>query len=299
MDTPTRTANARAIRALRLASSSVPPLPPLDHEKKPRQGCQDGDKRKRPRFSWPGLSRAGSRSTEPRAAHGAGNPAGALATAQAGSLATAAADEKRRSSRRIERQRPNCRTPGDLARADASQMTIAPRGAERPLAGTSARSISTTDQWTAASVSSSSRRCSLGRIKAWCWSSAAGCRAIFRTVRRCRLADAPATNRGGRPADRGALAGLRTRRRPGTSSIRQNLDPAAYARETGRRWPFTVLQTDADGDGLLRHWPAPDLGAVGKHHGYAFQWFALCGLISPSFMSGSKSSSASCGGPRP
>lgn len=66
----------------------------------------------------------------------------------------------------------------------------------------------------------------------------------------------------------------------GTSSIRQNLDPAAYAQEIGAPLlPLTVLQTDADADGLLRHWPAPDLG-VSKHHGYAFQWFALCALIS-------------------
>ncbi|HNJ84054.1 MAG TPA: SURF1 family protein, partial [Piscinibacter sp.] len=36
----------------------------------------------------------------------------------------------------------------------------------------------------------------------------------------------------------------------GTSSIRQNLDPAAYAREIGAPLlPLTVLQTDADGDG--------------------------------------------------
>ena len=31
-------------------------------------------------------------------------------------------------------------------------------------------------------------------------------------------------------------------------------------------------------DHLLRQWPAPAVD-VGKHHGYAFQWFALCALI--------------------
>ena len=31
-------------------------------------------------------------------------------------------------------------------------------------------------------------------------------------------------------------------------------------------------------DGLLRQWPAVAID-VGKHHGYAFQWFALCALI--------------------
>ena len=70
----------------------------------------------------------------------------------------------------------------------------------------------------------------------------------------------------------------------GTASsgpIRQNLDPAAFAVESGLTLlPLTVVQTapsDA-GDGLLRHWPAPDLG-LHKHYGYAFQWFALCALI--------------------
>jgi surfeit locus 1 family protein len=32
------------------------------------------------------------------------------------------------------------------------------------------------------------------------------------------------------------------------------------------------------GDGLLRQWLAPAVD-VSKHHGYAFQWFALCALI--------------------
>ena len=42
-----------------------------------------------------------------------------------------------------------------------------------------------------------------------------------------------------------------------------------------------MLQTDADGGGLLRSIGPrrPDLG-VSKHHGYAFQWFALARLIS-------------------
>lgn len=72
----------------------------------------------------------------------------------------------------------------------------------------------------------------------------------------------------------------------GEGAIRQNLEPAAYARETGLRLlPATVLQlasTEQEGrpadDALLRDWPAPDLG-LQKHYGYAFQWFALCALI--------------------
>lgn len=66
-----------------------------------------------------------------------------------------------------------------------------------------------------------------------------------------------------------------------TGLIRQNLDPAAFAVETGLRLlPLTVVQTEATGpdDALARHWPAPDLG-LHKHYGYAFQWFALCALI--------------------
>ena len=31
-------------------------------------------------------------------------------------------------------------------------------------------------------------------------------------------------------------------------------------------------------EGLQRDWDAPDTG-VDKHHGYAFQWFALCALL--------------------
>ncbi|WP_291065216.1 SURF1 family protein [Hydrogenophaga sp.] len=60
--------------------------------------------------------------------------------------------------------------------------------------------------------------------------------------------------------------------------IRQNLDPEAFARETGLNvLHVSVLQTDAAADGLRRDWPrvASD---VHKHHGYAFQWFGLCAL---------------------
>lgn len=66
-----------------------------------------------------------------------------------------------------------------------------------------------------------------------------------------------------------------------SGAIRQNLDPVAFGAEAGLKLlPLTVVQT-ADGtvdDGLLRHWPAPEIG-LHKHYGYAFQWFALCALI--------------------
>jgi surfeit locus 1 family protein len=44
--------------------------------------------------------------------------------------------------------------------------------------------------------------------------------------------------------------------------------------------PMALLQTapEADKDDLLRDWPAADTG-VAKHHGYAFQWFALSALL--------------------
>ena len=42
--------------------------------------------------------------------------------------------------------------------------------------------------------------------------------------------------------------------------------------------PGTAVVGTARDDGLLRHWLAPAVD-VSKHHGYAFQWFALCGLI--------------------
>lgn len=70
---------------------------------------------------------------------------------------------------------------------------------------------------------------------------------------------------------------------PGESGvIRQNLDLASEAGALGVRLrPLSVQQTaqPAGGDdGLLRRWPAPAVD-VSKHYGYAFQWFALCALI--------------------
>ena len=64
-----------------------------------------------------------------------------------------------------------------------------------------------------------------------------------------------------------------------TGPVRQNLDLNAFRLETGL--PLlegSVLQTGPAGEGLLREWAPPTLG-VEKHYGYAFQWFALCGLV--------------------
>jgi surfeit locus 1 family protein len=64
--------------------------------------------------------------------------------------------------------------------------------------------------------------------------------------------------------------------------IRQNLDLDVFARETRLVLrPWVLIQDDSAGlvpDGLLRRWPAPATG-VAKHHGYAFQWFALSALV--------------------
>ncbi|WP_256927030.1 SURF1 family protein [Hydrogenophaga sp. IBVHS1] len=64
----------------------------------------------------------------------------------------------------------------------------------------------------------------------------------------------------------------------GAGPIRQNIDLAAFARETGLSpLDVSVLQSGDASDGLLREWPQVALD-VSKHHGYAFQWFALCSL---------------------
>ena len=60
--------------------------------------------------------------------------------------------------------------------------------------------------------------------------------------------------------------------------IRQNLDPSAFARETGLPvLPLVLIErtTPANtGDGLERHWPPPATD-VQMHYGYVFQWSAI------------------------
>ena len=66
---------------------------------------------------------------------------------------------------------------------------------------------------------------------------------------------------------------------PDTGVIRQNLDMQRYADEIGAALlPISVLQQGVGADSLLRDWPRLQTG-VEKHYGYAFQWFALSGLI--------------------
>lgn len=62
-------------------------------------------------------------------------------------------------------------------------------------------------------------------------------------------------------------------------AIRQNLDIDAFRAETGLPLlALSLLQTGAPSEGLLRDWPAPNLG-VDRHYGYAFQWFGLSALV--------------------
>ena len=64
--------------------------------------------------------------------------------------------------------------------------------------------------------------------------------------------------------------------------IRQNVDAASFARETGLDLlPLAVIESANDSnshDGLERHWPPPATD-VQKHYGYAFQWFAIGAAI--------------------
>ena len=64
--------------------------------------------------------------------------------------------------------------------------------------------------------------------------------------------------------------------------IWQNLDYDAYEKVANRSVArFVVRQAASTGatDSLRREWPQPANG-VDKHRGYAFQWYALAGLIS-------------------
>ena len=66
--------------------------------------------------------------------------------------------------------------------------------------------------------------------------------------------------------------------------IRQNVEVAALASEFRLDLLHaSVLQTSDASDGLSRQWPRVETG-VDKHHGYAFQWFALCALAATLYL---------------
>ena len=75
----------------------------------------------------------------------------------------------------------------------------------------------------------------------------------------------------------GGTSSKTTAQTAGQSPIRQNLKLAEFSNEIGISLVGTVLQTDADADGLQRNWPQITAG-VEKHWGYAFQWFALAAV---------------------
>jgi surfeit locus 1 family protein len=67
---------------------------------------------------------------------------------------------------------------------------------------------------------------------------------------------------------------------PSVGTIRQNLDLAQFGQQIGQPvlTAWTVVQTGAASEGLLRDWPQINLG-VDTHYGYAAQWFAFALLI--------------------
>lgn len=66
---------------------------------------------------------------------------------------------------------------------------------------------------------------------------------------------------------------------PTGGPIRQNLDMVQLSKDIALPvLEFSLLQTDAAEDGLLRDWPVVAADAD-KHYGYAAQWFALSALI--------------------
>lgn len=67
----------------------------------------------------------------------------------------------------------------------------------------------------------------------------------------------------------------------GAGAIRQNLDLPPFAAETGLKLltEVSVQQTGPASQGLRREWPETGGRGPETNYGYAFQWWALCGLI--------------------
>jgi cytochrome oxidase assembly protein ShyY1 len=65
---------------------------------------------------------------------------------------------------------------------------------------------------------------------------------------------------------------------PSRGRVRQNLDRAAYAAETGLQFDALILeQTSPADDGLSRDWPRAEFGPE-RHEAYALQWYSLAAL---------------------
>jgi surfeit locus 1 family protein len=62
------------------------------------------------------------------------------------------------------------------------------------------------------------------------------------------------------------------------AKLRQNIDVASFAQQTGLRLqPIVIQQHSPAADGLERDWPRPDVG-VEKNEAYSLQWYSLAGL---------------------
>ena len=65
---------------------------------------------------------------------------------------------------------------------------------------------------------------------------------------------------------------------PGAGDVRQNVDLAAFAAETGLELaPVVIEQHSAMDDGLARDWPRVDLG-IERNESYALQWYSFAAL---------------------
>jgi surfeit locus 1 family protein len=71
---------------------------------------------------------------------------------------------------------------------------------------------------------------------------------------------------------------------PSATAIRQNLDLQQFRAPGNLKvLPVLLVQTGDASEGLLREWPAVNLG-VEKHYGYALQWFGMAALIAALFL---------------
>jgi len=65
---------------------------------------------------------------------------------------------------------------------------------------------------------------------------------------------------------------------PSSGTVRQNLDIAAFAAESGLALEPLVIEQHSDtDDGLERDWPRADLG-IDRNEGYALQWYTFAAL---------------------
>ena len=65
---------------------------------------------------------------------------------------------------------------------------------------------------------------------------------------------------------------------PSGGDVRQNVDLAGFAAETGLELaPFVIEQHSAADDGLAREWPRVDLG-IERNESYALQWYSFAAL---------------------